>query len=1135
MSLIQALKRFFNYESMNPIVVLTVSWLVSLVLLPVVGSIVRDMYQSYTRTATQEFRLQKLAGDIAQMNEMMSTSARLAAMSGDAKWEERYRAVEPELDYAIVEVALLARDSYEESYAAQTKSAYTKLIELEGVALALVRKGRLEEAREIVFGSAYEHQRKLYAQGIQTLTQAVEQRIRSNLASLKDRMVSAGVLGLIIVLVLLGVWLGVVLVVRVQLRERKRAQDALQRSEKKFRDLVENAPLGIFLCSPTGVMRDANPTLWSILPDMSREALLESNLLESAAFKRAGMADMILKCLETGMPSISEHPYTAPNGEYVYIRLHLTPFRDDEGRIGGVQGLVEDFTERKRGEVALDKAHRMATEEARKLRSLIEGMEEGVVFATADDVITEANTWLMQKVGRSREEVIDGTVWDLCGENGLAERLEEILHEYKRATRRDPVATNHRFEGMHVSVRVQPIFEADRYLGVILNIIDVGDLVLARERAEQADRAKSEFLANMSHEIRTPMNAIIGMSELTLNSELTAVQREYLQTIEMSAHSLLALINDILDFSKIEAGRLELSPTEMTLTDTVYGPVHTLAAQAHAKGLELACRVAPEIPDNLIGDPERIRQILLNLIGNAIKFTAQGEVFIQVDMETRDEVGIYLHFSVSDTGIGIPFEKQKSIFRAFEQVDGSTSRVYGGTGLGLAISAQLVELMGGRIWVESQVDKGSAFHFAVPFAIQPMERPTEEDQKSLVRGLKVLVVDDNATNRRILEELLSTWQMIPVSVSGGKAALASLQREQKAGNDFDLALIDCMMPEMDGFELAEQVQHMPGLKDLKFIMLTSASPEYSAERCRNMGISVCLLKPIHQSNLFNAICNLWISGAADKPERPPEQSRRALPRSKRPLRILLAEDNAFNQKVAEGMLANMGHSTTIVPNGREAVSAVASRSFDLILMDVEMPYMDGFEATRAIRETEKSLGRRTPIVAMTAYAMKGDRERCLQSGMDGYLSKPINSSELFHTIENVADNLGAGSAPVTEQVLSAGEKVVDLAGLLDGVGGDQSLLEELLQIFHEDWPGLMSEMREAVGERDPQRLRSAAHSLKGLVASLAADDAARAALRLETMGREADLTHAREALEDMERELQCVVEALNVQKKEAML
>jgi two-component system sensor histidine kinase/response regulator len=807
--------------------------------------------------------------------------------------------------------------------------------------------------------------------------------------------------------------------------------------------------------------------------------------------------------------------------------------------LGGVVRAFNDVADRLRHEwaQARDESARARDAEERT-RQIIETAMDAIAVIDAGGRIVEWNPQAESTFGLSRGEAIGRPLLETIFPVGSTEGFDLDLLPTGTGDRanhgeRVEVSARHR-DGRSIPVEasVAP-FQAAGGAGYSLFMRDVSDRRRAREEAHRAEelrvtkeaaeaacRAKSDFLATMSHEIRTPMNGIIGMTELALDTELSHEQREYLGMVRSSAEALLLVINDILDFSKIEAGKLDLDPVEFGLRDGLADTLKTLSLRAHGKGLELACRIAPEVPDALVGDPGRLRQIVVNLVGNAVKFTEVGEVFVEVTLKPGDGDGVALHFAVADTGIGIPAGRVEAIFAPFEQADGSTTRRYGGTGLGLAISSRLVAMMGGRIWVESEPGQGSRFHFTARF-----ERGSGPDSSHSpmpvadVAGLKALVVDDNRTNRLILEEVLTSWGVRPSAACDGPSALAALRDAKSRGEPFNLVLLDGKMPGMDGFEVAERIGGDATLGKPSIMMLTSSGFSGEVARCRALGVAAYLLKPVKQSELLKAILAI-IPGsgsvAGDRPSAHQAAAATAPPRGEHGLRVLLVEDNKVNQALAVGLLRRWGHAYTVANDGLEALEVLDRARFDVVLMDLQMPNLDGFGALAVIRqrESERPDGGHQQVIALTAHALKGDRQRCLDAGFDDYLTKPILRAQFLAALDRVRGlDDEAPDAGNAQEATTQPARLLDLAQALESVEGDKGLLRELAELYVENCPGVLSAVREAVEAGDAPALFEAAHTAKGYVSHFAADAAYHAAQELEAMGHDGDLSGAARALD----------------------
>jgi two-component system, sensor histidine kinase and response regulator len=716
---------------------------------------------------------------------------------------------------------------------------------------------------------------------------------------------------------------------------------------------------------------------------------------------------------ERRVPYDIEYRLRTKSGEYRWFRARGQAVWDLAGRATRMAGSISDITEQKRSQQRFELA--------------VHASPVGLLIVDRSGTIRLVNARLEHEFGYRSEELVGKSVELLVPERLRAEQrdlLESFIRNpdsQKIGGRRELYARRRNGGEFPVEIGLS-LLETDEELLVLCGIANVTDrreamvaMQTAKEAAEAANRAKSDFLANMSHEIRTPLNAVIGMTELVLDTELTPPQREYLTMVTEAGDLLLSIINEILDFSKIEAGHVELERAEFHLRDVLGDSMRTLAPRAHSRKLELAYEVAPGVPDRLLGDATRFRQLLLNLVGNAIKFTEYGEVVVRIDCPPPTSHSVLLRCDVSDTGIGIATEKQSLIFEAFAQSDTSTTRNYGGTGLGLTICRRLVDLMGGAIWVESELGRGSTFSFTVRFDLAPaQDAKTPLLDADALRSLPVLIVDDNATNRKILHEMLRHWEMDPTSVTCAAEAVDLLRIRQASGTPFRLVLTDVNMPGVDGFMLCEQIRSIPELADLVVVVLTSGDRVGDIALCEQLAIAARLLKPVKPSELINVVLRA-LGKAVAQEGRDAGPSVTSVPSSTTSLRVLLAEDSTMNQKLVVGLLNKWGHSVQVATHGLAAIRAWERDVFDVILMDVQMPEMNGLEATAAIRQREAQTGGHIPIIALTAHALRGDREQCLAAGMDGYVSKPIRHSELFHTLQACVPALGADHAGTRDE------------------------------------------------------------------------------------------------------------------------
>ncbi len=766
-------------------------------------------------------------------------------------------------------------------------------------------------------------------------------------------------------------------------------------SEEMYRSIFENAIEGIFQTTPSGQYLNVNPALAKMYGfDSVQDLIAGLTKIDNQLYVDPNRRnDFVQVMAEHGSVRGFESEIYRKDGSTMWISENARVVRDDTGKILYYEGMVEDITERQRLETELH-----ASEQS--LSALINNIDDSIWSVDTQYRLLTFNAVFAQNFEDQYHTHIK--IGDVILDHLPADWRTEDVALYDRALAGEKFIIERRYqyeeEERYYEISYNPIRTNDEISGVAVFSKDITErqrahiaLQQAMVQAESSNRLKSEFLANMSHEIRTPMNGVIGMTDLLLMTDLTHEQREFARTVRISGESLLVVINDILDFSKIEAGKLDLEVTDFDLREAIDSTMDLLAAQAHSKGLELAAFIRPEVPLELRGDPGRLRQIVNNLVGNAVKFTSQGEVVVTVSRVSETPTHARLRFEVRDTGIGIDEKGQQRLFKAFSQADGSTTRKYGGTGLGLAISKRLVEMMSGEIKVASELGKGSTFYFEAEFEKQTIALKSVVHQD--LSGLHVLIVDDNATNREILDHHTRMWKMRTSLAESGQQAL-DLLRDQSGKDPFELVILDMQMPEMDGLMLGEAIKADPSIASVRLVMLTSLGNQLDSEAMKKAGIEACVLKPVKQSRLFNRIAEVM---AGHRPlSRKKTQTATLTMKgaiaapvalTKKPTRILLAEDNVINQKVALGLLNNIGYAADVANNGLEVIAALDLRPYDLILMDCQMPELDGYETTQRIRARPDCKSMK--IIAMTANAMRGESEKCLEAGMDDYLSKPV--------------------------------------------------------------------------------------------------------------------------------------------------
>jgi PAS domain S-box-containing protein len=918
-----------------------------------------------------------------------------------------------------------------------------------------------------------------------------------------------------------------------QMAKRLRTEHELQERTTFLDTLIASNPIATVLVDAKGRIEWSNPAFDGLFgyPAAETKGQELNKLIAPAGEQEHNYATVRNLTYPNTLHKTARRLHK--NGQLLDVEVDVVPL-DARERPNEFLVLYQDITRRVKSE--------NATRESEELfRTLSSAAPVGIYMADEQGRNMYSNERWQEMTGMSAEEA-SGYGWK---KSIHTDDIEHVASEFQRAvTEGKPYIGGYRLVStagrtFHVESLARALPNADGtirgYIGVVQDVnerVEAAErLQEAKEAAEAASVTKSEFLANMSHEIRTPMNGIIGMTELALDTDLSPEQRDYISMVKSSAEALLNIVNDILDFSKIEAGRLELESLPFSLLDCIENALHPLAVHAQEKGLDMAWALGRDVPEWVAGDATRLGQVLVNLAGNAIKFTKTGGISVLVERVAPRplEQLASLRFAVSDTGVGIPPEKHRAVFESFSQADTSTTREFGGTGLGLSISARLVKLMGGQMELKSALGKGSTFFFTISLPVATALPRTEPPKSAALSGMRVLVADDNEINLHLLARLLPQWGLVPVLASSGAEAVELFRRNQGAGTPFSLILMDRNMPGMNGHDAVEKIRKIDFSKKLTILMLSSTFNSEDRNIEQKLGIARHLTRPIRRAMLHQTILETF-QPPGTMTATPFAKSEHSAPLRKEPLRLLLVEDNSVNQKLEMRVLEKMGHQVSLAVNGRQAIEMVEVQSFDLILMDIQMPVMGGVEATRMIRASANPAVRRLPIVAMTANAMIGDAEKYLEAGMDGYISKPIRADVLKAELDKFADNspeprVPSGSA--VGQTSLKEEGAFSLNTLLNRVDQDRELLKELVEIFKHEFPRYRDELRQAVAQSDLQRVSTVGHALKGMFANLAADRAAALAANLERIGKGTETAGLQAALEAFEAESAVLLPALD--------